>query len=348
MAEIVFLNMSDELHVDGHKAVVALRNKHPAIKEGLSTTKEQVIEVQTVPIYRAWKTGAPLVEEMAEIKREVSSARKVMLSVHGPLKEVDHALIRHPQGVPGEKVSYQDLGGFLLLVLDENTQHNFTLVTCFAARTLNYRQPHLDERDNSAITVGIDWRDSFAYKLFNELCPARKVRMTARTGELSFNTVTGRSEVQTELSIQGTLDNEAIQAEEGVAESQKWWNTNVGRLMQREQPNPFRDFAINLTKATNHPRPADKLQALRQLQANPNLSTQDPDTPLCVRYLNNLVRLTEASARQRDPVKGKYGKIVYRYVPTVGICVFSKYPVPALLYPEAKQVDATELRKYQK
>jgi hypothetical protein len=110
MSETVFLNMADDLHVDGHKAVEALRNKYPATGGGLfSKPKEQVIEVQMVPIYRAWKQGHPLQREMAQIKTKVAAANKVMLSVHGPMKEVDHALIRDPSGGPGEQVTYQDL-----------------------------------------------------------------------------------------------------------------------------------------------------------------------------------------------------------------------------------------------
>jgi hypothetical protein len=344
MSKIVFLNMADDLHVDGHKAVEALRNKYPATGGGLfSKSKEQVFEVQMVPIYRAWKKGQPLQRDMAQIKTKVAAAEKVMLSVHGPMKEVDHALIRDPSGGPGEQVTYQDLGRFLLELFESTKCHNFTLVTCFAARSSAYNADH----QNLAL---VDWTDSFAYKLFNELCPAREVRMTARTGELSFNTVSGSSEVQTELSVQGTLDNESIRAEEAVAKSQKWWSENVGRLTTMKG-SPSESFAINLTIANNQTTPAQKLHDLRQLRLNHGLPSTSVDKQKCLEYLDNLIRLTEASSRQADPVKGKYGKLIYRYIHGYGICIFAKYPTPTMVYPVQHGpvvVDPNLLRKFNK
>jgi hypothetical protein len=340
MPEIIFLNMADDLHVDGHKAVEALRRKHPA-KEGnffFSKAKEQVIEVQAVPIYRAWKAGTPKVKEMAQLKKEIANVPKLMLSVHGPMDAVDHGLIRDPEGGPGEKVTYQELGGFLLALLASSKAHNFTLVTCFAARSSNYQLDH----QNTGL---IDWTDSFAYKLFNELCPAREVRMTARTGELSFNTVTGASEVQTELSIQGTIDNASLRAEDSVVKSQRWWADNLARLVKIPL---FLTFAKSLTMANNQKMAGQKLQALRQLRGNHALPDLDPDTAPTLAYLDDLIRLTEACSRQADPVQGKYGKIVYRYIKPHGICVFAKYPIPALLYPPNGVVPTSAIAKFNK
>jgi hypothetical protein len=174
--------------------------------------------------------------------------------------------------------------------------------------------------------------------------------MTARTGELSFNTVTGSSEVQTELSVQGTLDNESIRAEEAVAKSQKWWGDNVGRLTTMKD-SPFESFAIKLTLANNQTTPAQKLHDLRQLRLNHGLLSTSADKQKCLEYLDNLIRLTEASSRQADPVKGKYGTLIYRYIHGYGICIFAKYPTPTMVYPVQRgpvAVNPSFLRKFNK
>jgi hypothetical protein len=350
VAHIVFLNMADDLHVDGHKAVEALRSKHPAEKSGLfGKAKEKVMEVELVPLYRAWKSSGPhdkkqlasVTKDLGDVRRDVATATKVMISVHGPLDAVDHAIIRNPQG-GGEKVNYKELGRFLLELLAPAVCHNLTLVTCFAARSSDYGADHqqLDK---------IDWTDSFAYKVFNEICQQREVRMTARTGELSFNSVSGASEVQTELAIEGTIDNKTIQAETSVGNSQMWWQAHVGRLSAKGSKHG--DFAIALTIANNNTKPAEKLKALQDLRAKPGLpSTPEhkDDNTKCLDYLDALIRLTEASARQADPVKGKYGKLVYRYVHGRGICIFAKYPTPVMVHPALHAVDPSLLRQFAK
>lgn len=92
-------------------------------------------------------------------------------------------------------------------------------------------------------------------------------------------------------------------------------------------------FAINLTMANNQTTPAQKLHGLRQLRLNHGLPPTSADKQKCLEYLDNLIRLTEASSRQADPVKGKYGKLVYRYIHGYGICIFAKYPTPTMVYP---------------
>jgi hypothetical protein len=107
----------------------------------------------------------------------------------------------------------------------------------------------------------------------------------------------------------------------------------------------YSDFAMALTRATNQPTPAEKLQALQDLQRNHGLPLGGAETQGCLDYLHALVRLTEASGRQADPVKGKYGKMIYRYVHGVGICIFAKYPNPVMVHPEAPLPSQTVLMR---
>lgn len=340
MARIVFLNMADDLHVDGHKAVDALRIKYPPSGGGLfKRAKDQVVEVEMVPLYRAWKQNTHNPKDIAKVQKEVTAAKKVMISVHGPMKDVDYALIRDPMGGGDEQVTYQDLGRLLLALMAPGTYHNLTLVTCFAARSSSYGVDHQN-------LGAVNWTDSFAYKVFNEIVPAREVRMTARTGELGFNTASGVSEVQSELSIQGTIDNENIQAEAAVGQSQAWWNTNVARISASPT---YGQFAVDLTQANNQATPGLKLQHLQALRGNHGLPPGQADTRSCLDYLNALIRLTEASSRQSDPIKAKYGKMVYRYLHGRGICVFAKYPNPVMVHPGPNAaVQASLLRKFHK
>ncbi len=242
MSEIIFLNMADDLHVDGHKAVEALKIKHPdQFSKYRKKRKKQIVEIEMVPFFRAWKAGTGNVADLVKIRKQITEAKTVMLSIHGPMNSVNYGLIRDPQGGGGEQVSYQLLGRLIRALFSAGHCHNFTLVTCFAARSENYAANH-------NLLANIDWTNSFAYKLFNEITPQREVRMTARIGELSFSTTSGESEVQSELSIQGTIDNAALLAEAGVAESQVWWEKNVSRLMTGDT---HQQFVIDMTIAKN-------------------------------------------------------------------------------------------------
>jgi hypothetical protein len=323
---IIFLNMSDDLGVDGHKAVSALTLKHP---KSSILKKARVTEIDIVSFYRAFINGpqdAAFNRKRAEIKTKCKGATEVMLSLHGPMTSTDYGLIRaaNPHN-PSERVSILQLSQLLLMLFVPTVSYNFTLVMCFGARSSQYRLDHqnLDQ---------IDWTDSFAFKLFDRISPMRKVRMTARTGELSFNTVTGKSEVQTELAIQGTLDNQAIGQEVAVINSLAWWGVNLGRMMR--VPGPKQNFIINLETARQNPSPATVLAQLRTLNTMPGLSILDPDRQALVGYLGHIIRLTEASSRQSDKVQGKYGKLVYSNVPPLGNIVIAKYPAPMLVHPK--------------
>lgn len=323
---IIFLNMSDDLGVDGHKAVTALTLKHP--KSSILRTP-RVTEIDIVSFYRAFINGpqdAAFNRQRADIKSKCKGATEVMLSIHGPMTSTDYGLIRSTNPAHAdERVTIQQLSQLLLMLFVPSASYNFTLVMCFGARSSQYRLDHqnLDQ---------IDWTDSFAFKLFNRISPQRKVRMTARTGELSFNTVTGKSEVQTELAIQGTLDNQRIGQEAAVINSLAWWGQNLGRMMRI--PGPKQNFIISLETAKNNPSPATVLTQLRALNANPGLSILDPDRQALVDYLGHTIRLTEASSRQSDAVQGKYGKLVYSNVPPLGNIVIAKYPKPMLVHPK--------------
>ncbi|EAQ63418.1 thymidine phosphorylase [Marinomonas sp. MED121] len=323
---IIFLNMSDDLGVDGHKAVTALKLKHPNSKY---LRKSRVTEIDIVSFYRAFINGpqdAAFNRQRNDLKNKCKGATEVMLSIHGPMTSTDYGLIRATNPVnPDERVTVRQLAELLLMLFIPKVNYNFTLVMCFGARSSQYRLDH----QNLDL---IDWTDSFAYKLFDSISPRRQVRLTARTGELSFNTVTGKSEVQTELAIQGTLDNQRIGQEAAVINSLAWWGQNLGRMMRIAGPK--QNFIISLETAKNNPSPATVLTQLRALNTNPGLSILDPDRQALVEYLGHTIRLTEASSRQSDPVQGKYGKLVYSNVPPLGNIVIAKYPNPMMVHPK--------------
>ncbi|WDD98448.1 hypothetical protein [Thalassomonas actiniarum] len=329
--KIVFLNMSDDLGVDGHKAVTALRIKNPSVRFKNYHVKktEQVTEIDMVDFYRAFTTGAHYPDfgtDRTKIKNLCQGATQVMLSIHGPMTSVNYGLIRSTLGRrPDEHVSYQQLANLLLTLFVPNVQYNFSLVMCFGARSSNYRLDH----ENLDL---IDWTDSFAYKLYQRISPNRSVRMTARTGELSFNTVTGKSEVQTELAIQGTLDNQAISQEVGVIQSIAWWNQNRNLFLNAGGAKA--NFVIALVTAEQNTTAADKLTALRALRRNHGLPAHDYESRELLNYLRQKIRLVEASGRQNSGPQGKYGKLVYKYIYGMGNVIFAKYPNPVCVHPK--------------
>ena len=323
---IIYLNMSDDLGVDGHKAVTALKLKHPDSKY-LHTPR--VTEIDIVGFYRAFVNGpqdAAFNRQRNDLKNKCKGATEVMLSIHGPMTSTDYGLIRSTNPAnPDERVTVRQLAELLLMLFIPKVNYNFTLVMCFGARSSQYRLDH----QNLDL---IDWTNSFAYKLFDSISPRRQVRMTARTGELSFNTVTGKSEVQTELAIQGTLDNQRIGQEAAVIQSLAWWGQNLGRLMNG--PQAKQGFVIALETARRNQSPATVLNQLRTLNRAPGLSPLDPDRGRLMAYLGHTIRLTEASSRQSDPVQGKYGKLVYSNVPPLGNIIIAKYPNPMMVHPK--------------
>ena len=329
--KIVFLNMSDDLGVDGHKAVTALKIKNPAVrfKKTHFARTNQVTEILMVDFYRAFITGAHYPEfaaDRAKIKNLCQGATKVMLSIHGPMTSINYGLIRSTLGRrPDEHVTYQQLSNLLLFLFVPRIQYNFTLVMCFSARSSNYR---LDHQDLDLI----DWTDSFAYQLFQLISPLRSVRMTARTGELSFNVLSGVSEVQTEVAIQGTLDNQAISQEAGVVQSIAWWNLNRNIFLNAGGAKG--NFVIALVTAEQQATPANKLTALRALRHNHGLPAHDFNSRDLLNYLRQKIRLVEASGRQNSGPQGKYGKLVYKHIHGMGNVVLAKYPNPVCVHPK--------------
>lgn len=329
--KIVFLNMSDDLGVDGHKAVTALQIKNPSVrfKKTHFTRTAQVTEILMVDFYRAFITGAHYPDfgvERAKIKNLCQGATKVMLSLHGPMTNINYGIIRSTLGRrPDEHVSYQQLSNFLLSLFLPNIEYNLTLVMCFGARSSNYQ---LDHQDLDLI----DWTDSFAYKLFNLISPQRSVRMTARTGELSFNVLSGVSEVQTEVAIQGTLDNQEISQEAGVIQSIAWWDLNLNTLLTAGGGKGA--FVIALVTAEQQATAAGKLRELRALRRNHGLPSHDFDSREMLNYLCQKIRLVEASGRQNTDPQGKYGKLVYKYINGMGNVVLAKYPNPVCVHPK--------------
>lgn len=329
--KIVFLNMSDDLGVDGHKAVTALKIKNPSVRFKNYHVKktEQVTEVNMVDFYRAFTTGVHYPNfgtDRAKIQNLCQGATKVMLSIHGPMTSVNYGLIRSTLGNnPDEHVSYQQLSNLILSLFLPNVLYNFTLVMCFGARSSSYR---LDHQDLDLI----DWTDSFAYKLFQLISPNRSVRMTARTGELSFNVVSGVSEVQTEVAIQGTLDNQAISQEAEVMQSIAWWNQNRNTFVNAGGAKG--NFVIALVTAEQHAAAADKLTALRALRRNHGLPERNFESKELLNYLGQKIRLVEASGRQKSGPQAKYGKLVYSHIHGMGNVIFAKYPNPVCVHPK--------------
>lgn len=238
------------------------------------------------------------------LRKKCLESKKIYLATHGLPTDVDHAFAKSTGGAP--LCTVDQFAKFVLLMLPERDKvYNLALVMCYGGRTLNYRAANLDHQGNIPIA---DLRTSFAYKLYSRIAQARNVRMTARTGAVAFDSKTGVSSVEDELSIDARVDKEAF-------------------LRQGHIVPTVTAFKSARANAASQGGPAlmqfDQLKTA--FEKDPNKKATNPVETVLKNYADMMrtkqqyVDIMEANAD-----KTKYGKLVYTFIGGQ-LSIISKY-----------------------
>lgn len=328
--KIAFLDLSDASGEDANKATDALKQKYPKYNNGktfkhlFGQVDNKIDTYRMIPLFRKFKANSLSVGDVKKVKEACKTANKVMLSIHGPLKSADYGICKGAQfddgkGGKTDHVTWQELADFMARLLEKNRSYHLGLVMCFGARTSSYEDDHQD-------LSSIDWKDSFAFNFYKQICKkvSEQILMSARTGELSFNRVTGKSEVQTEDAIQATSEQELLN--DLLEEFTSWYNN-----FQKDQivnKGDFEDMIYTLESISNGVKGKFDVTTLNKLinEASLDNSTTAKELKSFLEYQKTSVEV----GKRKQEVKGKYGKLMFSCSNRT-ITILAKYPSPTVV-----------------
>lgn len=259
------------------------------------------------------RTGSEDKIKMAEVRRTVSAADKVILAMHGPRSATDFGVINDSGNLLGDygsgsdnskvpnttagskRVTLETVATLLKKVIPFDKQNYIALLVCYAARTGDAGTKH-------AIGSAVDWGDSFACKLFRELCQSSGVdqKMSARLGQHSLAFDSGKSEVQTEEAIMSEIALSGFSMAEDEEELKKL-------ALRKDAHECFFKFYGELEKSkSTDPKPA--LAAMLKIIADTKTDITDAQTKLLQRVHDAKMH----SIGKKVTAKGT-GKLVYKY-----------------------------------
>lgn len=345
--KIAFLDLSNDNGADADKAILALKRKYKpgadAVLPDFSGEGNAITPVRLLNTYIAHMSGAN--PDVGEFKKICNSADKIMLSIHGPMKDIEYGLIRCLSGgitetlktdnrfvieddpkEPKIKVHYRDLAALLRKLLDSNRAYKLTLVMCFGARTDAYAAKHIPENQD------IDWTKSFACNFYRELCKGfnNSIVMTARTGELSFDPETGVSQVQTEKNIKATLAQMQAETNPLVTELRDWYETKY--KIEGIKDAKFKKFIFGLEGLVGKARGKDDEDTLQKVIEGIAGEKTEKDAETSDRLIAFLTYRKEAVklGKKRKEIKSKYGKLIFSIIDDQ-VMIEAKYPNKVLL-----------------
>lgn len=323
MSSYVVINLADR---DGFGAISSLRqgitNKRK--RTGLSRKlygQHAVQQIDAFDLLEADRAGTLQRTDpgLIALRAACLAAKKIYLATHGTPTDVDHCFAKATGGAP--LATARELARFMMLALPAQTAtYNLALVMCYGARTSNFRSTN---QNHQQVIGANDLRTSFAYKFFRELCVARKVRMTARTGAVAFDGATGQSMVEDEVAIDARIDKEAFLRQGHIVPTTQSWQQAQRQRAQNEQ-------ALNLpNNAPLNARPLHQFGQLNDAFKNNPGRAPTNDEERTVKDYQDMMRTKQGyiDTMQANPDRQKYGKIVYEYV-AGQISVTNKYGDP--------------------
>lgn len=226
------------------------------------------------------------------LRNQCRAADKIYLATHGIPTDVDHAFANAAGGNPLCTVS--QLASFLLAILPQRDKtYRLALVMCYGARSATYRHADLDHQGNIPIA---DLRTSFAYKLYSRLAQHRNIVLTARTGAVAYDSHSGISRVEDELSIDARIDKELFLRQPNIVPT----------------VNAFKARRDAAAKAGNQAYDAF-VQLQEQFEKDPNKVPANPvETDL--KHYTDMMRTKKQyqDVMDANTDRAKYGKIFYR------------------------------------
>jgi hypothetical protein len=258
-------------------------------------------------------------DELAAAAVACDQADKIFLCTHGLANDTEHAFAKASGGEA--LATWAEFGKLLAKLLpSSDKRYNIALVMCYGARTDTYRSSDLDHTGQIPASM---LKTSFAYKLFKYLCEKnRKIRMTARTGAVGFDSKTGKSSVEQEAAIDISLDKEEFLRSARTDKIIKDWKafkdaaTAAGMAAQAagktEIPSKYKKWSAADQKFRSNPDKATGLFA----------SDVEKSGKAYHQVIAQKNALEQRKAQYQD--LGKYGKLVYSKSPD-GIMIISKY-----------------------
>jgi hypothetical protein len=310
---VVFLNMADEEGVLSRKSVTALRQKYPAYggwNPFRYFTSNDVEEIDLIPLYKKFKGGRLGFSDLGEALRIAIScdvADKILLGIHGYVGDATCGYV----GKFGERsgpVNFRELAQFLLRFLTSRSEcFNLGLIMCFGARA----QDHLVDHDSALTERQV--KSSFAYRFYKEICTLRHVRMTARTGAVSFSEHDGKSLVQSEAAVGAEVLFERL--DERETEATRRYEDVLKRYAERGRWDAFSDTEERIVEEIEKGRT--------------DWGRASSDELVIIQYHGLRRKVLGPLSLKKDESRSKYGKFVYYHRPGSGeVTVVRKYPPP--------------------
>lgn len=303
----VVLNLAER---DGNTGPVAcveqgLKRKYP-VRSGIKKKMYGQNSVEVVYLFDLidrFKAGTLKRSELNGVRQKCAGATKIMICIHGTPTDTDHGFEKSSGGAP--LCDWKQLGKFIAKLFPaRGTVYKVALIMCYGARTSDYRAEDLDHQ---GMISGEKLKSSFAYKFFRKICVLGNVRMTARTGAVAFDPMTGMSAVEQELSIDARIDKEDyLRGEDIVPTEQSYAQLKKGI----KDDNSYKAWVAMEEKFKDDPKAKAK--------------TKDE---IIVKNHWGIMRTKRQHQDIMDahPDKQKYGKLLYAYDPQHGLTIINKY-----------------------
>lgn len=319
--KILFLNLAGPYETATDKTITGLQSKYSGRDNWWTTFWYGASEVLRIDLQAAYQeaydylsspkvsmgTGTP---KFDKAKRRIDSflddneVDKIMLSVHGEVDDVDYGICKTTLD-SRIKISYLRLYDFFMMLVEDRYRIKplkLTLVMCYGARSADYTKSHAAEKLGKP--GGPDLTTSYAFKLYSLLCKQMNVKMTARTGALSFDEKTGTSKVESELLI-----------------SAKLTERNLAAQAQPQDPGVMELYDLDVEGVADV---LDDIFALKQVEVERIESLGI--SPVRKRVLKTTVAKARVEKLKEAESKSKYGKLVFEYSKVSRlVTVFVKY-----------------------
>jgi hypothetical protein len=296
MPNIVMFNLAEkELGGPTAKTLETLQKKYPPLVGG-----NAVQDISLFKLMRKYQKGEMdrKTKNVPEVRLLCMNADKIYLCVHGQYNDTDNGFANFELGGRDMRqvTDWKSLALFMLLLLPKRSEaYNISLVMCYGARTQDFM---LDQ--NALINNPRELQTSFAYKFFATLYPKRPLRLSARTGAVQFDPVSGHSKVERDEVVQLRAEkDEYLREQEAAGTFAKY--IELRKTMTTPGGGGTEKTAMKFLKMDN------------KFRDNPEKSTSifSKNEKIIRAYHQAVSVKTHYDGQMIDGDSEKYGKIIY-------------------------------------